>query len=140
MTRSRLENVLPRLLEKTIETGKRAVVMAGSEERVAALDALLWTYRQDSWLPHGTAIKDEPDEQPVWITSSDENPNGSRFVFLVDGAASDNLDNFERCFELFDGNDQVSLANARRRWKEYKQAGHSLTYWQQTANGWQEGG
>jgi len=140
MTGSPLENVLPRLLEKTMEVGKRAVVMVGSEERVAALDALLWTYSQDSWLPHGTAKDGDPDDQPVWLTSKDENPNGSQFMFLADGASSDRLDGFERCFELFDGNDSNAMTDARRRWKEYKEADHALTYWQQTGNGWQEGG
>ncbi len=140
MTVSRLESVLPKLLEKTIEADKRAVVMVGSEERVAALDALLWTYDQASWLPHGTPRGGNPDNQPVWLTSKDENPNSSQFVFLADGAGSDNLDDFERCFELFDGNDANALTDARQRWKKYKEANHALTYWRQSGTGWQEGG
>ncbi len=133
-----LETALPRLLEKTLEAGKRAVVMVGSEERVEALVNVLWTYEQGSWLPHGSAKDGNAAGQPVWLTAADENPNGASYLFLVDGAQSDRMAECERCFELFDGNDADAVAAARRHWKAYADAGHDLTYWQQTARGgWQ---
>lgn len=136
-----LERALPRLLEKTLEAGKRAVVMAGSEDRVEALNGLLWTYRGDSWLPHGSPRDGHPQEQPVWLTVEDENPNDAHFLFLTDGAASARISDYERCFELFDGNDPATVEAARRRWKAYLEEGHDLTYWQQTeAGGWEEKG
>jgi len=134
-----LDKALPKLLEKTLEAGKRAVVMAGSEERVEALDTLLWTYRQDSWLAHGSAGEGGAQDQPVWLTVLDENPNGAHFLFLADGAVSRNVGAFERCFELIDGHDEAALEAARQRWKAYKEAGHGLSYWRQTeAGGWEE--
>ncbi len=134
-----LEKALPKLLEKTFEAGKRAVVMASSEERVGALDTLLWTYHQDSWLPHGSAGEGSAEDQPVWLTVLDENPNGAHFLFLTDGAVSESVGGFERCFELIDGSDAAALEAARQRWKAYKEAGHGLAYWQQTeAGGWEE--
>ncbi|MEE8394065.1 MAG: DNA polymerase III subunit chi [Rhodospirillales bacterium] len=140
LTRWPLESALPRLLEKTLEKDKRAVVMAGSKERVEALNSLLWTYRQDSWLPHGSARDANAGDQPVWLTDSDENPNRAQYLFLTDGARSDHVDGYERCFELFDGNDASALDVARRRWKDYEEAGHSLAYWRQTeSGGWEEG-
>ena len=81
-----LERVLPSLVEKTLERGWRAVVQAGSEERVEALDTLLWTYREESFLPHGTKRDGNPDVQPVYLTTSEDNPNGATVRFLVDGA------------------------------------------------------
>lgn len=136
-----LEKALPRLLEKTLEAGKRAVVMAGSEDRVEALDSLLWTYGRDSWLPHGSARDGNPGDHPVWLTTEDENPNRSDFLFLTDGAASARTGDYERCFELFDGNDPAAVEAARKRWKAYLEEGHDLTYWQQTeAGGWEEKG
>ena len=77
-----LDKALPKLLEKTLEAGKRAVVMAGSQERLRALNTLLWTYGRDSWLPHGTAREGNAEDQPVWLTTDDENPNGAVFLFL----------------------------------------------------------
>ncbi len=136
-----LETALPKLLEKTLEAGKRAVIMASTPERVEALNALLWTYRQDSWLPHGSAKDGEAEDQPVWLTERDENPNQASFLFLTDGARSEHLGEFERCFELFDGNDEEAKQAARQRWKDYEAAGHDLAYWRQTdVGGWEQGG
>ena len=136
-----LEKALPRLLEKTLEAGKRAMVMAGSEERVEALNAFLWTYDRESWLAHGSARDGSAEDQPVWLSTVDETPNGATFLFLTDGAVSARVGEFERCFELFDGNDTAALEAARGRWKAYKEAGHALTYWQQTERGgWEKKG
>lgn len=139
LQRSPLEKALPRLLEKTLAAGKRAVVLAGSEERVEALAVTLWTYHPGSWLPHGTAKDGEAEHQPVWLSSHDENPNGAAFLFLTDGMDTENIGAFERCFDLFDGNDETALAAARQRWKQHKEAGHAVTYWQQTERGgWEQ--
>ena len=135
LTRSPLERALPKLLEKVLASGARAVVMAGSEERVSALDAVLWTYDPASFLPHGCVRHGEPEAQPVWLTDADENPNGATFLVLTDGATSANVAAFERCFELFDGHDEAAVAAARARWTAYGDAGHDLTYWQQTEQG-----
>jgi DNA polymerase III subunit chi len=141
LLRSPLERALPRLLEKTLEAGKRAVVMAGSRERVEALNTLLWAYHQDSWLPHGSAADGNAEDQPVWLTIDEENPNAATFLFLTDGAASSRVGDFERCFELFDGNDPTIVEAARERWKAYRDSGHDLAYWQQTERGgWEKKG
>ena len=139
LQRSPLDAALPKLLEKTLAAGKRAVVMAASTERVEALNALLWTYQQDSWLPHGSARDGSPAEQPIWLTTDDENPNGAGFLFLTDGATSARVADYERLFELFDGNDPTAVEAARGRWRALKDSGHTLTYWQQNENGkWEE--
>ncbi len=100
-----LERVLPSLVEKTLERGWRAVVQAGSEERVEALDTLLWTYREDSFLPHGTKRDGNPEAQPVFLTTGEDNPNGASVRFLVDGAEAGELSGYARIVYLFDGRD-----------------------------------
>ena len=135
LTKSSLEDALPRLLVKTLQAGERAVVMLGSPERVDALATHLWTYDQDSFLPHGSARDGEADRQPVWLTHLDENPNGAAFLFVADRARSDRLAGYKRCFELFDGRDDEAVADSRERWKAYKAAGHAMVYWQQTVSG-----
>ena len=139
LERSSLEQALPKLLEKTLAAGKRALVMAGSDERVEALAGHLWTFEQGSWLAHGTAQDGSPEDQPGWLATEDDNPNEAQFLFLTDGATSANVAGFERCFELFNGRDEAAVIAARGRWKDYTDAGHDLTYWRQGANGgWQK--
>ncbi len=130
-----LERVLPTLIEKTLARGWRAVVQAGSEERVEALDAALWTYAEDSFLPHGTARLGHVAEQPVYLTTGDEVPNGAGVRFVVDGAVPASYSGMERIVFLFDGNDPEAVATARTQWKAAKAAGCGLTYWQQTGGG-----
>lgn len=141
LTRSPLEQALPKLLEKTLEAGKRALVLAGSEERVEYLTGQLWTYRNDAWLPHGSGRDGSPEEQPVWLAVEDANANGAQFLFLTDGAETGSVGDYERCFELFDGRDDAAVEAARGRWTAYKEAGHDLAYWQQTERGgWEKKG
>jgi DNA polymerase-3 subunit chi len=135
LQKSPLETVLPFLLEKTFESGKRAVVMVGSAERAESLNNVLWTYKKDSWLPHGNAKDGEAAKQPIWLTTEDENPNQATFLFLADGAQSQNLNTYERCFELFDGNDPDAVTVARERWKTYLKDGHDITYWSENDRG-----
>ena len=134
-----LERVLPTLLQKSIERGWRVVVQASSEERVAALDAHLWTFREDSFLPHGTARDAEAREQPIVLTVDDENPNGANVRFLLDGAGVPaDATAYQRIVLLFDGEDPDALAAARARWSEAKAAGFDVTYWQPDEDGrWQ---
>ena len=135
LTRTRLEDALPGLLEKCLERGWRSVVMAGSEERAEALAQHLWTWRDRSFLPHGTARDGEPDWQPVWLTAVDEAPNGATVLFLTDGAVSPSVGQYDLVCELFDGRDDQAVAAARDHWRGYKADGHSLTYFQQSPNG-----
>ena len=140
LTRTGLEQALPQLLERALQRDWRAVVMAGSDARVEQLNQHLWTYDDKGFLPHGSAKDGYAALQPVWLTASDENPNGAHVAFLVDGAATDRPAAFGLIAEMFDGNDPDAVQAARQRWKAYRQAGHELTYWQQDARGrWKKG-
>lgn len=135
LLRQPLEQVLPGLLERSLERGWRCIVQAGGEERVRALDDILWTYSEESFLPHGTDA-DEPEGQPILITTHSLNPNGAKARFLVDRASlPDDLTAYERIVLMFDGNDDEALQSARNDWKTVKAAGVSATFWQQNEQG-----
>lgn len=130
-----LDRVLPELLEKTLARGWRALVRTGSPERVDHLDGWLWSWKDDSFLPHGVAAEAEPERQPVLITTEVGNPNGAQALFILDGADCGPLKGFQRCVLLVDGRDEEALAEARRRWKAFKAEGRSISYWQQNERG-----
>ncbi len=135
LTESRMEDALPPLLDKSIERGWRVVVQTSSDERRDFLDAHLWTFRDDSFLPHGTDAADHVDRQPVLITAEPANANSATVRFLVDGAEPPPVSGYERVVFLFDGYDQSQLEAARSHWKRLKGEGHTLTYWQQNNDG-----
>ena len=131
-----LEQVLPSLLQKSLQRGWRVVVQAASEERVEALDAHLWTWRDDVFLPHGTWREAEAAAQPILLTMTDDNPNGANVRFLVDGVPMPaEPAGYERVILLFDGDDPDARETARSRWSEAKTAGFAVTYWQSDENG-----
>lgn len=138
MTRT-LEQALPDLLERTLERGWRAVVVADSKERVEALDKHLWTYRQMAFLPHGSAADGMAAEQPVWLTDHVEKPNGASVLFLADGVPlPQDTSGWELICDLFDGNDEAAVAAARKRWSAARDSDLELAYWQQDEAGkWQ---
>ena len=141
LDRQPLERVLPGLLEKCIERGWRAVVQFGSEERLDAIDAHLWTWRDDGFLPHGTSKDGHAALQPVWLTAGDDNPNEATVRFVADGAALPDPAGYQRVVMLFDGNDNDAVDRARSAWKEARTAGHETTYWQQSERGaWERKG
>lgn len=138
LRREPLEQALPKLLAKAYERGLRAVVLAGSAERVAALNQRLWTYSREAFLPHGAAEDGHAAEQPIFLTTEEENPNGATLLVTVDGVDAGFMSDFERAVDMFDGNDEAALAAARERWQAAKAAGHDVTYWQQGPTGWEK--
>ncbi len=139
LQRQPLEAVLPTLLEKTLERGWRAVIQVATDERLSALDDHLWTFADESFLPHGTDREAHAADQPVVLTTSGANPNGATVRFQVDGAdLPADAGAYQRMVILFDGTDPQALAVARDQWRALKEAGHEATYWQQDERGrWQ---
>lgn len=133
LERSELEQTLGPLLEKCLQRGWRALVRGGSPERVEALDEALWTYRDESFLPH--AREGDASRQPVWLTTDGGNPNGAKVLFLIDGAEPGDIGSFERACLIFDGRDEAALELARSRWKQAKEAGVTASYWRESAAG-----
>jgi DNA polymerase-3 subunit chi len=143
LTHQPLERALPLLLERSAQRGWKAVVQATSDERVQALDDLLWTWSDESFLAHGTRRDDDADMQQVYLTTGAENPNGAVVRFFVESAAIapalEENDQYERVILMFDGGDEEELAGARGQWRDLKAQGRALCYWQQNeSGGWEK--
>lgn len=135
LTRQPLDAVLPPLVEKSLARGWRVVIQSGNPERIQALDTVLWTYDDASFLPHAVAAEAGPDE-PVILAVDAANPNGAAIRFLVERAPlPDDIASYERVVLMFDGNDDDAVAQAREHWKNVKGLGLAGTYWQQDEDG-----
>ncbi len=137
-----LERVLADLLEKSLQRGWRVLVRAGSRERVLALNSALWTWRDDSFLPHGCFKDGNAEEQPIWLEEAGAdatgNPNGAEVLVLADGGEADDWRDWQRCATLLDGLDQAQL-DAAQGWRQRILAeGGSAVWWRQGANGWEK--
>ena len=132
-----LEEVLPKLLEKAYALHKNILVKIGNEERVEFINSHLWTYTETSFLPHGSKKDGFAAQQPIWLTAGDDNPNQASLLFLIDGAliSAEEAQKFERIFNIFDGNTQESVLQARQLWKKMKAAAIDTFYWKQDEQG-----
>jgi DNA polymerase-3 subunit chi len=138
LERTGLDQALPELLEKTLQRGWKAIVRSSAPERIEHLDGWLWSYRDESFLPHAPADEPGAARQPILLTTGVENANAADALFLVDGAEPGELAAFKRCVVLFDGNDDDQLRNARTQWSAVKARGFPVSYWKQQARGWEK--
>lgn len=135
LERQPLQAVLPILVEKTLSRGWRALLRFSTPERLETIDSALWTYRDESFLPHGSARDGHAARQPAFLTLDDTNPNGAAVLFLLEAAEEREPERFSRVIRLFDGADEEAKALARAEWKRAKAAGFEVSYWRQDANG-----
>ncbi len=135
LERQSLEAALPGLLQRSLERGWRALVKIGSEERLEALNAHLWSFDDASFLPHGAAADGNAGEQPIFLTVGEDNPNGATVRFLVDGADASDFLGYERTVFIFDAADGEAIERSRAAWKAARAGGHEATYWRQDEDG-----
>lgn len=138
LERTGLDQALPELLEKTLARGWKALVRTAQPARVEHLDGWLWSYRDESFLPHAPAEEPNAHRQPVLLTTGFDNLNEADALFLLDGAEPGDLADFARCLVLFDGADDAQLAKARALWSQMKGQGRPVSYWKQQARGWEK--
>jgi len=129
---------LPQIALKAWQAGGRVVVKCADDAQAALLNDALWNFRGDSFLPHGTRDDGNAELQPVWLTANDDNPNGARTLLVATGCTSDQLGAYDLCCLFLDGHNEAEIAEARVRWKGYKEAGHTVSYWQQGEQGWEK--
>lgn len=141
LERSTLSEVLPTLLERSLERGWRAAITCPESAALEALDTTLWTAREDSFLPHGIAGGKQDAQQPILLSMDEATGNDPQILFLTHGAEAQAADKFTRVVDLFDGNDMQAVDAARDRFRQMREAGHDVTYWRQSESGkWEKAG
>jgi len=135
LTATPLERALPKLLEKAIASGFRAVLTAHDEQRLEQLNQLLWSYDPGSFMPHGTREDNQASAQPVYLSVGTDNPNGAKLLVVTDGKIPENALEYERIIDIFDGGDEAAVVAARTRWARYKEQFFSISYMRQTETG-----
>jgi DNA polymerase-3 subunit chi len=126
---------IPALVSKAYDSGYRIVVLTESEQQTKKINELLWTWKDDSFLPHGTDKDEKPEDHPIWISSKNKNPNNATMVLLTAPALETSLDDYELCCIMIDGQKPDDIEKGRIKWKELKEKGASLSYWQQENTG-----
>ncbi len=140
LTQRPLETALPQLLERALAQGWRVLVRGGNARRLEQLDAHLWTYADDSFLPHGLAGGDRDAAQPILLAAATAAVDGRACVMSIEGAAIEaaEIPALARACILFDGSDAAALDRARAQWRELTGAGIAAQYWSDESGAWQK--
>jgi len=111
-----------RLADKAYRLGHIVYIVTSSEVRAAALDDLLWTFRQDSFVPHERYPLISAEGSPVLIgVASPAEVNAQVLVNFTD-VLPDGFERYERVVELVDMHPDVR-AKSRERFKQYRERG-----------------
>jgi len=130
-----LDQALPLILEKAYGAKYRALVIMQDEKEAERMSSLLWSYKQSSFLPHGSKKDGKAEQHPVWISDKDENVNQSNALILSQGRTSEKVSDYDLVCEMLNGHSDQEVNDARSRWKQYQDAGYDITYWFQNENG-----
>jgi len=132
---SGFEVALPKLLEKVYSSGFKTLVRFGNPELMETLSKALWTYTENSFLPHGIKEDEHVESQPIYLTCEMKNSNSAKLLTLINDASTEGLDAYDRVLIMFDGHSEEMLKDARANWKKFNAEGHKLTYFQQNEQG-----
>jgi len=139
LQRQSLNEALPKLMEKVYSTGAKAVIKAEESTVLQQLDQALWGYDVNSFIPHASEGTKAPGVQPIYLTTSDDNPAGASIQVLINATSSETTDSYDKCLYMFDGRDEAIVASARAAWKAFKEKEYEMSYWQQhETGGWEQ--
>jgi DNA polymerase-3 subunit chi len=131
-----LISAVVRLLEKIYASGQRCVFCSPMEERVQVVSKTLWTFSTDSFVPHGDKSLGFPEKQPIYFTSTIENPNKSTVLMLVDTFEYANPHDFEKIILIFE--DKQMEENAIALYDHLKKNQENVNYWKRSPGGWEK--
>jgi len=134
-----LDQALPLIVEKAFNAGHKITIRLSTPQEVDRMNNILWSYKPNSFLPHGSKKNNSSEKQPIWLTDKEENLNNSNVLILTQDLEEENIDAYDLCCELLEDKDKSALEAARKRWKIYLEHGHDVTYWHQSSSGsWQK--
>lgn len=132
LTRMSVEKALPKLLEKMLEQKKRVLVIGESETYMETLNTLLWTYHPSSFLPHGTYKDSFSSEQPIFLGADFNTPNKASLCIILDGRIPSEPSRWEGIFDLFQGEDPLTIKKTKERWDQYASYTRSFFFQEDT--------
>jgi DNA polymerase-3 subunit chi len=135
LQKQNLDAALPAILQKAFQSGKNIVVRMRDDKEIERMNKHLWAFKPDIFLPHGSKKDGHAEQQPIWLTAGNDNPNAAKILILTQGKTEEDLNAYNLCCEMLDGRDEQAVIEARDRWKDYQAAGHDVTYWFQNENG-----
>ena len=114
-----------RLVERIHAAGHRVYIQVPEPEQARHLDRLLWTFKQQSFLPHGLAEDADQELTPILINHKDDPGDESQVLINLTLEVPSFFGSFDRLCELIDKDLTVRDAG-RQRYAYYRDRGYPL--------------
>ena len=138
ITRSSVEKLLPRLLEKIIQEGSMVNFLFKNQNRLEYIDDFLWTYSNESFIPHYVDDSNYINVHPILLSLS-ENINNNADVFVtIEGYLPENIEKYKKIIDIIDGKDDQIIKDALVRVEHIKNKGYKVDCWRQEISGWEK--
>jgi DNA polymerase-3 subunit chi len=109
------------LAEKCYLNNQRTVIYTKSEEECKTIDSLLWTWKQQSFIPHKCLISlSKSQTEPIVLTTSIESAADYDTVLLVDPLPMETVSQFSTVIDFAEKYDSQGIELSRKRYKLYK--------------------
>lgn len=124
--RNRVNRFCCQLADKVVKMGNSVFVKTKDAEETRLLDDMMWTFSDNSFLPHAVSGDADTRDTAVIIGHGSCSDTGYLLINLGD-ALPDNIDAYERIAEIIDDEPQ-NLQQGRARYAAYKKAAYELHY------------
>ncbi len=114
-----------RVVEKAWQMGHRVFVATASAEATRQIDELLWTFRPDSFVPHGRYPEEQDPDLPILIGDSGEPEGRAEVLVNLTGSVPEFHAAFERIAEFVSG-DAESRQLGRERYRYYRERDYEV--------------
>jgi len=132
-----VENTLFTLIEKSLEKGYKSLLLFLDKEKCSEIDEKLWTYKQNSFLPHLSEDEEISNEIdiPIYLTTKNENPYEAELLFSIDGSIPDNINNLERLIIIIDANDKILLEKYKKYYLDINKKFEDIVFYKSDDDG-----
>jgi len=117
-----------KLCDKASQAATKTFVFAPDHGTASALDSILWTFRQGSFIAHERLGPVAPESPAPDVLIGDAEPPSEWQGLMINlaPAVPPFFSRFERVIEIVDG-DAEERARSRERYKFYRDRGYELT-------------
>ena len=129
------EIFLTSLIERSLENNWNSVVLLDNIERMEEINDFLWSYKDTSFLPHGSQNDKNSELHRVYLTCEEENHNDSDVIFSIDGLLIKNINSWQRCIYIFNEQNLKVVDQFNTYKKNIDQSQHVLKSFEQDTNG-----
>ena len=115
-----------KLIEKGYKQNINPIyIKTDTQKQAEELDKVLWTFRQESYIPHTLVDQDSNNTQPVQIGWIDNEIDDAEAIINLSDGMPDISNDLKKIHEIIDNIDEKK-EKARERWKKYKSIGFNI--------------